>query len=246
MPQETLDTQYAQARRAQIRHNVAASEKAITAPKVSSSDYGALLPHHGPVDRNRIAVTGGRAPKSELESVNMPTSEQEKADVSKSRGVTAAHIPDSAAKREYIAKQGQAESKGMDKTPELKQEDFNKRNQLVVEGNMKKGGIVPKTGLYKMHKNEVVLPVPTVLTGEAPKRAPGAKKTKVVNVKKGKKLSTGDKKKVSSAFDEIKKNPPKVLAKTAKKSGAAQAEKQRVAIGLSKARAAGANIPEKK
>ena len=38
---------------------------------------------------------------------------------------------------------------------------------------------------------------------------------------------------------ELKTNPPKVLAETRKKKGPAQAEKQRVAILLSKARAMG-------
>ncbi len=41
---------------------------------------------------------------------------------------------------------------------------------------------------------------------------------------------------------EIKQNPPKILAKTANKFGPARAEKQRVAILLSKARKAGASV----
>ena len=41
---------------------------------------------------------------------------------------------------------------------------------------------------------------------------------------------------------ELKVNPPRILAKTAKKKGKAAAEKQRVAILLSKARRAGAKI----
>ncbi len=52
-----------------------------------------------------------------------------------------------------------------------------------------------------------------------------------------------DKAKLKAAFSEMKKNPPSVLAKTKKKKGAKQAEKQRIAIGLSKARQAGAKIP---
>lgn len=44
---------------------------------------------------------------------------------------------------------------------------------------------------------------------------------------------------------ELKTNPPKVLKKTAKKSGKKRAAKQKIAILLSKARAAGARIPEK-
>jgi hypothetical protein len=50
---------------------------------------------------------------------------------------------------------------------------------------------------------------------------------------------------VEAVGHEIKQNPPKVLAKTARKSGAKRANKQRIAIMLSKARAAGADIPEK-
>lgn len=42
---------------------------------------------------------------------------------------------------------------------------------------------------------------------------------------------------------ELKVNPPSVLASTRRKFGAARAEKQRKAILLSKARAAGAKIP---
>lgn len=46
-------------------------------------------------------------------------------------------------------------------------------------------------------------------------------------------------------FGELKRNPPAVLAKTRKKKGPAQANRQRVAIGLSKAREAGVRIPKK-
>jgi hypothetical protein len=60
------------------------------------------------------------------------------------------------------------------------------------------------------------------------------------------KKKTKSKGKVEAAFREMKKNPPAILAKTRAKKGAAAAEKQRVAIGLSKARAAGAKIPKKK
>jgi len=41
---------------------------------------------------------------------------------------------------------------------------------------------------------------------------------------------------------ELKQNPPKVLAKTRRKSGAKRANKQRVAILLSKSRKAGAKV----
>ena len=39
----------------------------------------------------------------------------------------------------------------------------------------------------------------------------------------------------AAAFKEVHDNPPRVLAKTARKKGKAQAEKQRIAIALSKA-----------
>lgn len=44
---------------------------------------------------------------------------------------------------------------------------------------------------------------------------------------------------------ELKSNPPKQLAKTARKFGASDAAKQRTAILLSKARKAGASIPRR-
>ena len=43
--------------------------------------------------------------------------------------------------------------------------------------------------------------------------------------------------------EEIKSNPPSILAKTAQKYGPARAKKQRVAILLSNARSAGAIVP---
>jgi hypothetical protein len=42
-------------------------------------------------------------------------------------------------------------------------------------------------------------------------------------------------KKLSAAFDEIKANPPAILAKTRAKSGPARANAQRIAIAFSKA-----------
>lgn len=45
------------------------------------------------------------------------------------------------------------------------------------------------------------------------------------------------------AFHEVKKDEPSVVAKTRRKKGAAAAEKQKIAIALSKARKAGAKIP---
>jgi len=47
---------------------------------------------------------------------------------------------------------------------------------------------------------------------------------------------------LSGIGKELKKNPPAILEKTRKKKGAKAANKQRVAILLSKARAKGADI----
>jgi hypothetical protein len=48
-----------------------------------------------------------------------------------------------------------------------------------------------------------------------------------------------------SVGSELKSNPPKQLARTARKFGAKDAAKQRVVILLSKARRAGASIPRR-
>jgi len=56
------------------------------------------------------------------------------------------------------------------------------------------------------------------------------------------KRKTKTKKILESVGKEIKKNPPKILAHTARKFGKADAKKQRVAILLNKARKRGAKI----
>lgn len=52
----------------------------------------------------------------------------------------------------------------------------------------------------------------------------------------GQLLSKVNKSKLEVIGKEMKKNPPAILAKTRAKSGSAQAERQRVAILLSKSR----------
>lgn len=47
---------------------------------------------------------------------------------------------------------------------------------------------------------------------------------------------------LESVGHELKENPPKVLAKTARKEGKSMANKQRVAILLSKSRRLGAKV----
>ena len=96
---------------------------------------------------------------------------------------------------------------------------------MAMPRSFKKGGKVKKTGWAKVHKGETVVPAKSPLSG-------GRRKSKTKAILK-------------NVGDELKSNPPKVLAKTRRKSGAKRANKQRVAILLSKARRAGANIPEK-
>lgn len=55
---------------------------------------------------------------------------------------------------------------------------------------------------------------------------------------------TKTKRKIASAMREVYSNTPGIVKKTARKYGKARAEAQRKAIGLSKARRAGARIPK--
>jgi hypothetical protein len=58
-------------------------------------------------------------------------------------------------------------------------------------------------------------------------------------------MKTKSKKILKKVGHELKVNPPRILAKTAKKKGKKAAQKQRVAILLSKARKAGAKVVKK-
>ena len=55
-------------------------------------------------------------------------------------------------------------------------------------------------------------------------------------------MAAKDRKTLESVGREMKNNPPRVLAKTRQKSGAKAANKQRIAILLSKARSKGARV----
>ena len=94
---------------------------------------------------------------------------------------------------------------------------------------------VSRTGLAKLHKGEAVL------NKKQAKRYRGAAEA----LGSGSKNSNKTRRLIRAAGHELKQNPPKVLKTTARKKGTAAAGKQRVAIMLSKARSAGANIPEK-
>ena len=51
--------------------------------------------------------------------------------------------------------------------------------------------------------------------------------------------------KVSAAFHEVYASEPAIVGRTRRKFGAARAGRQKVAISLSKARRAGADIPQR-
>jgi len=64
--------------------------------------------------------------------------------------------------------------------------------------------------------------------------------------KKSRKKQTKTKKILKSVGRELKRNEPKVVAKTRRKKGNAAAKRQKTAILLSKARRRGARIKRKK
>ena len=84
--------------------------------------------------------------------------EQERAEMSKTRGQVGAGMKPGPEKRAFISKQGEQEAKGKDDLGELSQEAYRQRNINAVQGSFKKGGVVPKTGVYKLHKGEHVVP----------------------------------------------------------------------------------------
>ena len=99
---------------------------------------------------------------------------------------------------------------------------------------------VKKTGQAKLHRGESVL---------RPREAKKYRSSKVSAAASSlgagkKKVPTKTQRLIGAAGHELKANPPRVLRSTQRKKGAEAAEKQRVAIMLSKARAAGADIPK--
>jgi hypothetical protein len=107
----------------------------------------------------------------------------------------------------------------------------------------KKGtSFVRRTGPAKLEKGEAVL---NVKQAKRYRRAKVSGASSALGAGK-KKVPSKTRRLTKAAGDEMKKNPPAILKKTLQKSGPKRAEAQRVAILLSKARAAGADIPEKK
>jgi hypothetical protein len=84
--------------------------------------------------------------------------ESERAAMSKTRGQVAAGIRDPEERRKFIARQGGEEASGRENLTALGQDAYRQRNINAVQGSMKKGGIIRKTGLYRMHKGERVVP----------------------------------------------------------------------------------------
>src|SRR5579872_7008986 len=86
---------------------------------------------------------------------DVPDKEQKAADRSKQRGVVAAGIADSDAKKKFIAAQGEGKLSDED----LDAQTYRVRNQVAagVAPTMHKGGVVKKDGLHNLQKGEVVI-----------------------------------------------------------------------------------------
>jgi len=83
--------------------------------------------------------------------------EEEKAALTQTRGRQAAKIKDPEEKKAYIA--GSADvDKDFDATAQSTAIQENKQKSQEVLGSMKKGGPIEKTGIYKLHKGEHVIP----------------------------------------------------------------------------------------
>jgi hypothetical protein len=110
--------------------------------------------------------------------------EQDRANLSIRRGKIAAGISDPQARAAYIAAQGNVGTNNASAQAKLENDTHNDETSKVI-GSFKKGGKVKKTGLYKLHKGEEVLPkkkasaMRDILSGKKPKGK--AKRKKVLN-----------------------------------------------------------------
>jgi hypothetical protein len=114
--------------------------------------------------------------------------ESDRANLSIRRGKLAADIKDPVARAKYIAAQGTAEASGDIASQAKLENDTHNDETTKAIGSFKKGGVVKKTGLYKLHKHEVVVPAKKashmrdILSG----KQPSTKKTTTVDLgKKG-------------------------------------------------------------
>lgn len=87
----------------------------------------------------------------------MATTEQQKADLSKARGAIAGGIKDTGEKKKFIAKSADID-KNYDDVAQGASIEYNRQNREAVLGSFKKGGDVKKTGNYKLHEGEKVVP----------------------------------------------------------------------------------------
>lgn len=86
--------------------------------------------------------------------------EETRAAMSRTRGEVGAGVKDPAARKKFIARQGNEEAKGKQDMSGLSEDAFRQRN-VNVAGSFKHGtDYVPKTANYKLHKGEKVIPAP--------------------------------------------------------------------------------------
>lgn len=125
-------------------------------------------------------------PSSETRLIMPQATEEQKAAVTATRGRQAAKIKDSDERKDYIAGSANVD-KDYQGTAEQTALKGKMQQTQEIMGSMKKGGTVPKTGPYKLHKGEKVIPADKVKTMAskmadatkglgAPDKAPRAKK----------------------------------------------------------------------
>lgn len=93
----------------------------------------------------------------------MADTEQDRAELAKQRGRIAATITDPKKRQAYVSAQGNEESRsrflfGNKKGGEIPRAMRTNSTTDTVLGSFKRGGKVKKTGLYKLHAKERVVP----------------------------------------------------------------------------------------
>jgi len=91
--------------------------------------------------------------------------EEDRAALAKQRGQLASQITDPKQRQQFIAQQGDEEAQARKSGQDLDdlqrkqaEKTYNQTNRIVALGSYKKGGTIPKTGPYKLHKGEYVVP----------------------------------------------------------------------------------------
>jgi hypothetical protein len=96
-------------------------------------------------------------PSSETRLFMPQATEEQKANLTATRGRQAADIKDPEEKKKYIAGSANVDKDYQGTAEETAGEGKKLQTQAIL-GSMKKGGTIPKTGLYKLHKDEKVVP----------------------------------------------------------------------------------------